>query len=103
MKRLVRKILIEAVAAVCGRAVASCAEATRLTSEARDRELTRRERVSIRVHNRLCRECGRYAVQIDRVCACAKLDCGTLKLPPQAMARFAEALRRDEGGHSETR
>jgi len=41
----------------------SCREASRLISEALDRELTRRERWSLRVHTLICTACRNFARQ----------------------------------------
>ncbi len=103
MKALVRKIVIKVVLVLFGRGIASCCEANRLCSESRDRRLTAYERLSLRVHNRLCRECGRYAAQIDTVCACAKQERELPPLPECAKKRLADALRRadaESGGGS---
>ena len=58
----------------------SCCEATRLASDALDRELTRRERWALRVHTFLCTNCRRFAAQI-----------GTIH---HAVARVTEDLRK---------
>jgi hypothetical protein len=42
----------------------SCREASRLISESLDRELTRRERWSLRIHAAICTACQRFAKQI---------------------------------------
>lgn len=42
----------------------SCREATRLMSEARERRLTRWERVGLSIHLGLCRYCRRYRRQL---------------------------------------
>lgn len=41
----------------------SCREASRLISESLDRELTRRERWSLRIHTFICTACQRFARQ----------------------------------------
>ena len=41
----------------------TCCEASRLISDSLDRELTRRERWSLRVHTLLCTACQRFARQ----------------------------------------
>lgn len=43
----------------------SCREASRLASEALDRELTRRERWALRIHTWLCHGCRRFVAQIS--------------------------------------
>ena len=45
----------------------SCREASRLISESLDRELTRRERWSLRIHTCLCRACRRFAHQTNMI------------------------------------
>jgi hypothetical protein len=45
----------------------SCCEASRLISESLDRELTRRERWSLRVHTLLCTACQRFARQTTMI------------------------------------
>jgi hypothetical protein len=42
----------------------SCCEASRLASEALDRELTRRERWALRIHSCLCSACRRFSSQV---------------------------------------
>ena len=42
----------------------SCHEASRLASEALDRELTRRERWALRIHMLLCAACRKFASQL---------------------------------------
>ena len=41
----------------------SCREASRLISESLDRELTRREQWSLRIHTLVCTACRRFAQQ----------------------------------------
>lgn len=96
MKILIRTYLIRVVSALFGRAVASCEEAGRLTSESRDRALTRRERTSIRIHNRLCRECAKYARQLDVLGAAAREERSLPPLPEETKRRLVEALRKDD-------
>lgn len=45
----------------------SCREASRLISESLDRELTRRERWSLRIHTLLCTACQRFAQQTKMI------------------------------------
>ncbi len=45
----------------------SCREASRLISDALDRELTRRERWSLRLHMLLCTACKRFAQQASTI------------------------------------
>lgn len=42
----------------------SCEEVTRLVSESLDRELSLRQRVSIKMHLMMCRLCSRYKKQL---------------------------------------
>jgi hypothetical protein len=57
----------------------SCREASRLISESLDRELTRRERWSLRIHTLLCTACQRFAQQS--------------KMIREAVAKMPNALR----------
>lgn len=43
----------------------TCEEASRLTSDALDRELSRSERWALRVHRLLCGGCRRFKQQLD--------------------------------------
>jgi hypothetical protein len=45
----------------------SCREASRLISESLDRDLTRRERCSLRLHTLLCTACQRFAQQAKMI------------------------------------
>ena len=93
----VRSALIPVVAFLVGRGIACCIEAGRLTSESRDRPLNFRERLSMRIHLRLCRECANYANHLEIL---GKISRETRTLPPlpaEAKRRLADALREDEG------
>ncbi len=57
----------------------SCREASRLISESLDRDLTRRERWSLRLHTLLCTACQRFARQA--------------KMIREAIANVPDALR----------
>lgn len=57
----------------------SCREASRLISESLDRELTRRERWSLRIHTMLCTACQHFARQT--------------KMIREAIANMPDALR----------
>lgn len=57
----------------------SCREASRLISESLDRELSRRERWSLRMHTLLCTACQRFAQQT--------------KLIREAVANMPDAIR----------
>jgi Putative zinc-finger len=57
----------------------SCHEASRLISVSLDRELTRRERWSLRIHTILCTACQRFAHQT--------------KMIREAIAKMPETLR----------
>lgn len=101
MKTVFRKIAIRLALVIFGRGVASCREANRLGSESRDRRLSLYERLSLGVHNRLCRDCARYAEQVEAVCECAKRGRETPPLPECTKKRLADALRAaDAGGAS---
>lgn len=43
----------------------SCRDSTELMSEARERPLTRRERLALRLHWAICAACRRFDRQID--------------------------------------
>ncbi|MBL8511694.1 MAG: zf-HC2 domain-containing protein [Betaproteobacteria bacterium] len=43
----------------------SCKEATRLLSEAKDRDLELGERIQLRIHLSICIGCNRYQRQLD--------------------------------------
>jgi hypothetical protein len=96
MKNTVRAVLIRILSAIFGRAVASCEEAGRLTSASRDRALTGSERTSIRIHNRLCRECAKYARQLNVLGATAREESTPPPLPAEAKRRLVEALLKDD-------
>jgi hypothetical protein len=95
MKKALRSFLISLVGRLFGRAVASCEEAGRLTSEARDRLLTPRERNSIRIHNKLCRECSKYARQLEVLGAVASEENPEAQLPESLRRKLIEALNKE--------
>lgn len=43
----------------------SCREATRITLEAEDRRMPLAERLSLRLHRRVCTNCRRFARQVE--------------------------------------
>ncbi len=96
MKVALRSLFVRIVTALFGRGVGSCMEVNRLVSEGRDRPLSRKERLSMRLHNLLCIECQRYERQLNIL---GKIACEEKSLPPlpeEAKRRLAEALRRDD-------
>jgi hypothetical protein len=86
----------------------SCREASRLISESLDRELSRRERWSLRFHTLLCRACQRFARQTklirealthlpDAVCKKWSEDAGGLSAKRRAqIKRMLTEARRAE-------
>lgn len=93
-----RSWMIRLMTRLVGAAAAQCREAARLTSESRERPLTRREKISIRVHNRLCPECAAFEKQLELMGRCAKADPATPCLSEAEKKRLVEALR-SEGGN----
>lgn len=91
----IRSALIPVVAFVFGRAIACCAEAGRLTSEGRDRKLTLRERLSMRIHNRICGECRKYVRHIEILGELTRMTPPCPPLPEAAKKKLADALRAD--------
>ena len=77
----------------------SCAETARLLSEARDRQLSLRERISLRIHTMMCRMCQIYGHQISAVsgiCEAASeqaQDCCPGKLPEECKERIRKAMK----------
>jgi predicted anti-sigma-YlaC factor YlaD len=65
----------------------NCREATRLTSEARERRLTRWERAGLTIHLGLCRYCRRYRRQLAYLRDVVK----TIVEEPAAMSESAKA------------
>jgi putative zinc finger protein len=55
----------------------SCKEATKLVSEAQDRELSVGERATLRLHLTICTGCRRFETQMDLIRrACQRLTRG---------------------------
>lgn len=85
----------------------SCAEVSRLASERADRPLTWRERLAFRFHLMMCRNCARYARQLELLGRAAR-RLGRREppedlpgLPSDARERIADRLRRAEPGARE--
>jgi hypothetical protein len=79
----------------------SCAEVSRLASERADRPLTWRERLAFRFHLAMCRNCARYARQLELLGRAARRlglrdspGEDAPGLPPEARERIAGRLRR---------
>ena len=77
----------------------SCKQASRLQSEAMDRNLSWLEAVGLRVHLVLCKWCRRYGKQLKFLRHAAhqcdeQPSCGTVaKLAPEARERIKQKLR----------
>lgn len=90
----VRSAMIRILSALFGAAAMQCREATRLTSEARDRKLTARERISIRIHNKLCGQCSVFEKHLVSLGAYARVERPLPPLPAEAKRRLVEALEK---------
>lgn len=84
----------------------TCAEATRLASEAQDHPLTWRQRVQFRMHLLLCGACRRFASQLNwlqvagsRLTGHAELEAANESLSTVARERIRAALRGDSERH----
>ncbi|WP_049975788.1 anti-sigma factor family protein [Chthoniobacter flavus] len=55
------------IAGVVWRVTPDCREVTRLTSEDRDRELPFTTRTQLGLHRWFCKDCARYAAQLDLI------------------------------------
>ena len=97
MKVALRTLFVRIVTALFGRGVGSCLEVNRLVSEGRDRPLTRKERLCMRLHNLLCIECHRYERQLHLLGHVARDEKPLPPLPEEAKRKLAEALRREDG------
>jgi len=77
----------------------SCSETARLLSESRDRRLSLRERLSLRVHTMMCRMCHIYQRQLSAVsgiCDAASKkaeDCCPGTLSEERKARIRDAMK----------
>lgn len=77
----------------------SCAETARLLSESRDRRLSLRERLSLRLHTTMCRMCHIYGRQLSAltgICdeAAKKAeDCCPGALSDERKARIRDAMK----------
>ncbi|MCI0364094.1 MAG: zf-HC2 domain-containing protein [Phycisphaerales bacterium] len=77
----------------------SCQHASRLISESMDRQISGKERLSLRFHLLICSYCRRFRRQLARLrllirdhVAHHDLDTGTLKLSVEARAHIYIAL-----------
>jgi hypothetical protein len=68
----------------------NCRLATRLISDAHERELDRLERIGLRIHLMGCRSCRRYRTQLVLIDACVRAVSGE---PPSPAAGLSEAAR----------
>ena len=75
----------------------NCEKAARLSSESHDRQLTLRERVSLRFHLMGCRLCSRYTHQLKFLRgACEHIDeepAGNAQLSDDARDRIRQRLK----------
>lgn len=92
----VRAALIRMLSRLVGAAAVQCREATRLTSESRDRKLTTREKVSVRIHNKLCPECSAFEKQLVMLARYARTERDGCAFPDEAKKRIVEKLDREE-------
>jgi len=76
-----------------------CKESSRLASEARERRLTWRERLSLRIHVLLCGLCKTYMRQMAKMFAIARIAgdpevryASSVKLSPDAKERIKKKL-----------
>lgn len=82
----------------------SCKKASRLVSEALERDLSRGERFSLRFHLCICNMCRRYRKQTRFLQEAGRELRETLetsdseeRLSPQVRERIREALEREQG------
>lgn len=77
----------------------TCHEVTRLTSQGRDRELSRGTRIRLGIHRFFCKWCARYAQQLDFLHEASQELPDHLdqtegeKLKPDSKSRLKTALR----------
>jgi hypothetical protein len=67
----------------------NCREATHLSSEAEDRQLTFRETISLRMHLVMCKLCRRYARQLRFL----RLVAAQLAARPQTESGLSQTAR----------
>lgn len=76
----------------------SCARAAALASEKRDRPLSRRERLSLRFHNMLCRMCRAYERNLEMISRISEaagdavMKRKTVNLSPAAKERIRKMM-----------
>lgn len=76
-----------------------CEGVTGLVSEALDRDLTRAERIAVRIHMVYCSACRRFRKQVRQIreslsrAEDALAQAGQLKLSQQARAKIIESLK----------
>lgn len=93
-KNAVRSVMIRVLSALFGAAAMQCREASRLTSEARDRKLTARERISIRIHNKICGQCSVFEKHLISLGRYAQVERPLPPLPAEAKKRLVEAINK---------
>ena len=75
----------------------TCDESSRLLSDSLDRDLTRGERVALRLHDATCKSCKRFIRQLEfmrRAAPKAVAEGGDRALSPDAREHIRESLRR---------
>lgn len=80
----------------------TCKEASQLASEMHDRKLSRRERIALRIHIWMCRNCRRFEKQLTflRRALPRGVQEGRFpadkSLPPDSKARIRERLQKHD-------
>lgn len=96
MEKSIGKKLKWQVILFLARRLPPCKALLPLFSEARERVLTRREKVLMRLHLFTCEACRRYVAQIERMSETVKFDDGeteiSVKLSNEARTRIKTAL-----------
>ncbi len=73
----------------------TCDESSRVLSDAMDRDLTRVERIALRMHNLTCKSCKRFIDQLDflrKSASKAVIEEGHGALSSEAKERLRETL-----------
>ena len=75
----------------------SCKEVSKLVSQALDRRLTLRERLTVKMHLLICKMCCHYQQQIKFIAAASRKflqqDADKLQLSDEARSRIQEILK----------
>jgi len=79
----------------------SCKEVSELVSQAQDRKLTLRERLTVRMHLLVCKMCCHYQQQIKFLSAASRRflyqqSADKLHLPDEARARIQQTLEQSQ-------